>query len=289
MRALGGGCVGDVRLVALNDGRRVVVKHAEADGAGALAIEGRMLGFLAKWTDVPVPMVLAEAPGLLVMEAIESGGAFGAAAQEHAAAIFAHLHNVRPMDVRWGADEVAPEASCGDRAFGFGFDTVIGGLHQPNGWHGSWRSFFAEHRLVYMAREAERAGRLHRELRGRVERLAGRLEQWIDEPAHASLIHGDAWGGNILVEPSGTRVSALIDPATSFADPEVELAFGTLFGTFGAAFFEAYMCARPDWNSAGFFEQRRDLYNLYPLLVHVRLFGGGYVGDVEATLRKFGL
>lgn len=66
--------------------------------------------------------------------------------------------------------------------------------------------------------------------------------------------------------------------------PEIELAFGTLFGTFGPAFFRRYGELRP--LRPGFFEVRRDLYNLYPLLVHVRLFGGGYVGQVEAILSR---
>ena len=70
------------------------------------------------------------------------------------------------------------------------------------------------------------------------------------------------------------------------ADAEIELAFSTLFGTFGDAFFSRYAEIRPI--APGFFEERRDLYNLYPLLVHVRLFGGSYVAQVERTLTKFG-
>ncbi len=288
-RALGGGCVADVRRVELDDGRRVVAKCAAHGDEAALKIEARMLTFLSDWTSVSVPKVLASVPGLLVMEEVERDGAFDDEAQYDAASLFAALHAVRPTDVRWADGETPPDERLGDRAFGFGFDTVIGGLHQPNAWRGSWRDFFASQRLVHMACEAERAGRLSSELRLRVEQCAGKLDRWIQEPTEASLIHGDAWGGNILVTPGGGTVSALIDPALSFVDPEVELAFGTLFGTFGQAFFDQYALARPEWNSDGFIEERRDLYNLYPLLVHVRLFGGHYVGDVEMTLRKFGV
>jgi fructosamine-3-kinase len=100
-----------------------------------------------------------------------------------------------------------------------------------------------------------------------------------------SAIHGDLWGGNIL--SSGHRISGLIDPALYYADAEIELAFMTLFGSVGDRFFRSYgerSALRP-----GFFEARRDLYNLYPLLVHVRLFGGGYVAQVERTLDRFGV
>jgi len=82
------------------------------------------------------------------------------------------------------------------------------------------------------------------------------------------------------------RIAGFVDPAIYHADPEIELAFSTLFSTFGAPFFERYDEIRP--LNPGFFEVRRELYILYPLLVHVHLFGGGYLGGVEATLKKLG-
>ena len=121
-------------------------------------------------------------------------------------------------------------------------------------------------------------------LRARLETLAGQLERWLTEPRPA-LIHGDLWGGNVLA--ASGRISGFIDPAIYYADAEIELAFSTLFNTFGKAFFSHYNELRP--LAPGFFEERRDLYNLYPLLVHVRLFGGGYVGSVERTLKRFGV
>jgi fructosamine-3-kinase len=136
-----------------------------------------------------------------------------------------------------------------------------------------------------MADEASNARRLPARTRSRIDALAGRLERWIDDDAKPSLIHGDLWGGNILSRDS--RITGLIDPALYFADPEIELAFMTLFRSVGERFFRSYgerHKLRP-----GFFEARRDLYNLYPLLVHVRLFGGSYVAQVERTLDRFGV
>ena len=135
-----------------------------------------------------------------------------------------------------------------------------------------------------MGGEARRAGRLPEELFKRLEAFAGKIENWIAEPKHPSLIHGDLWGGNVL---SGQgRIAGFVDPAIYYADPEIELAFSTMFTTFGQPFFKRYGEIRPI--APGFFEERRDIYNLYPLLVHVRLFGSGYVSGVEHTLARFG-
>lgn len=264
IRALGGGCVGDVARVDLADGRRLVAKTGGPDSG--LAVEGFMLGRLAELSALPVPKVIHADDTLLLMEFIEASGGIDATAQVHAADLIAGLHAVR-----------------GD-AFGFERDTLIGGLHQPNPPTGRWLDFFRDQRLLYMGRQALEAGRLPGRLMARLETLAGRLDRWIEEPAHPSLLHGDLWTGNVLVHRS--RVVGFIDPAIYYGDAEIELAFGTLFGTFGQPFFSRYGEHRP--LKPGFFEVRRDLYNLYPLLVHVRLFGGSYVGSVDAILGRLG-
>lgn len=267
--ALAGGCVGDVRLAVFADGSRAVVK------AGSnLDIEAAMLLALRERSGLPVPGVLHSEPALLVMEHIENDGTISSrdSEQEHAAELLAALHGVKPQTPH-------------ERAFGFERETLIGGLRQPNDRSESWVEFFAERRLVFMAHEALRAGMIAQPLARRVERFARELlPSLIDEPAAPSLLHGDAWGGNILVRAG--RVAAFIDPAVYFGHAEVELAFGTLFGTFGERFFDAYCERRPI--GQGFFETRRDVYNLYPLLVHARLFGGGYASSVGSTLARHG-
>lgn len=262
---LSGGCVGDVLKATFDDGTSAVVKRAD-DADGGLDIEGWMLRFLAEHAPgLPVPPVLHADPGLLVMGRVEGGGGISAATQEHAADLLAELHAV-------SAD-----------AYGLERDTLIGGLHQPNPRTPSWIDFFRDHRLLHMAEEAHRSGRLPADVRRKVDALAGRLTEWIEEPAAPGLIHGDMWTGNVLTD--GRQVTGVIDPAIYYADPEIELAFSTLFGTFGEPFFRRYQEHRP--LKPGFFEARRDLYNLYPLLVHVRLFGGSYVGSVSRTLDRF--
>ncbi|MBC7952803.1 MAG: fructosamine kinase family protein [Rhodospirillaceae bacterium] len=257
---LSGGSVGHVTLITLENGGRVVAKQ----GAG-LEPEGWMLRFLASHTMLPVPHVIHADSQLLLMDYVEAGGAVTPAAETHAAELLAALHGHT-----W-------------HSFGAERDTVIGGLVQPNTPTRRWVDFFRDHRLLYMAEEAHKAGRLPAELMARVEVLAGRLNQWIDEPDHPRLIHGDCWGGNVLVKDG--RIAAFIDPALYYGHPEMELAFATLFGTFGDAFFARYGELRP--LEPGFWEARRDLYNLYPLLVHVRLFGGSYVDGVERIVHRF--
>lgn len=253
-RRLTGGCVGEVFRLDLADGGAVVAKL----GAG-LEPEGWMLRHLRG--KLPVPAVIHAGDDLLVMEWIEAGGS-PAAAQEHMADLLAALH-----------------ALDGPRRFGLERDTVIGGLPQPNPWEDRWLDFFRDHRLLFMAHRAN----LPAATRNRIETLAARLDRWFDEPERPSLIHGDCWDGNVLCR--GSRVAAFLDPALYWADAEIELAFGTLFGTFGPAFFRRYQQHRPI--RAGFFEARRDILNLYPLLVHVRLFGGSYLGQAEDVLRRF--
>ncbi len=263
---LAGGCVGDVSAAELASGERVVVKAAPAGTNAKLDLEGWMLSYLHDHSALPVPSVRHAAPDLLIMEHVVTSGGMTASAEQEAADHLAALHAIR-----------------GD-AFGLERDTLIGGLDQPNTETASWVTFFAEQRLLYMAGEAHTAGRLPAALMHRVEDLCGRLPTWLSEPAHPSLIHGDMWTGNVLCD--GGRIAGFVDPAAYYADAEIELAFSTLFGTFGDAFFSRYQEHRP--LAPGFFEERRDLYNLYPLLVHVRLFGGSYVQSVERTLKKFG-
>ena len=261
---MGGGCVGDVRRVTLEDGRAVVAKTG--DKGSGLDLEGFMLRYLRHTGGLPVPDVLFADDGVLLMSCLETSGGIGPGAHAEAADLLAALHGVEA------------------ETYGFERATVIGGLHQPNPPTESWVEFFRDQRLLYMARQGLDAGRLPAALMGRLETLAGRLGDWLTETARPSLIHGDMWTGNVLCNRG--RISGFVDPALYYADAEIELAFSTLFGTFGDAFFGRYGEHRP--LRPGFFEERLDLYNLYPLLVHVRLFGGSYVGSVDRTLAKFG-
>jgi fructosamine-3-kinase len=262
---MGGGCIAPVYRCDLAGGERIVAKQPSP--GRTLECEAWMLRYLEANSTLPVPAVLAATPDMLLLEYIESGDPLDARAEAHLAELLAALHAIE-----------GPH-------FGFERDTLIGPLDQPNPPAPRWLDFFREQRLLHRARAAHEAGRLPARLLARIEVLAARLGDWIEEPAHPSLIHGDCWSGNVLVKAG--RIAGLIDPAIHWAHPEIELAFGTLFGPFGDAFFRRYAERAP--LAPGFFEARRDLYNLYPLLVHVQLFGGGYVNSVARTLDKLGV
>ncbi len=262
---LSGGCIGQVYRVTLTNGEQLVAK-VDVNPQPKLTIEGFMLQYLASYSELPVPQVIYNDDRLLLMTFLPGGSHFGSAAQQHAAELLATLHNI-----------TAP-------AFGLERDTLIGGLHQPNPWTDSWLHFFGEHRLIYMAEQGAECGRLPQPVLHRVRRFCEHLDKWLVEPKRPSLIHGDVWTTNVLAQAG--RISGFVDPAIYFADPEIELAFTTLFGTFGEPFFERYGTIRP--LRPGFFSERRDIYNLYPLLVHVCLFGGSYVGSVDRILTRFG-
>jgi fructosamine-3-kinase len=263
-RPMGGGCIGEVYEAELSDGSKAVAKVDRA-GESHLEREAYMLRYLDENSNLPVPKVYHSSDTLLLMEFVEGSGNLSGA-EEHAAELLAALHGMTT------------------EAYGHERDTLVGSLSQPNPWTGSWVEFFRNQRLLYLSGAAHEAGRLPAELRDRIEKLAGKLDELLEEPKRPSLIHGDVWGGNVLAR--GDRIVAFLDPAIYHADPEIELAFIALFDTFGGRFFRRYGELREI--RPGFFEERRHLYNLYPLLVHVYFFGGHYVDSVEATLDQIG-
>lgn len=266
---LGGGCFAQVWRVTLADSGSVVVKL----GPG-MDVEARSLALLAEVGGVPTPRVMWSAPSVMVMEFVASAGGAAPEGEREAGVMLARLHGV--------VDPSTPAS----RPYGLGFDGLIGGLHQSNGEMEDWPTFFGERRLVAMAHQAaEVPGRIEASMVKRVERLAAKLGEMLPRRPFPSLMHGDLWSGNVLWR--GGRLCAMIDPAPYRGDAEVELAFITLFGTFGREFFEAYGVARP--LDRGFWAERRLVYTLYPLLVHIRLFGGSYVAHAERSLRALGV
>ncbi len=254
--------------VSFAEGPPVLAKVGAPDLPGHLEIEALMLRDLMVLSDLPVPGVLHCEPSLLAMEWIENDGPPSSVAHErHAAELLADLHA-----------RSAPSV-------GYGRNTVIGGLIQQNAEADSWIEFFAQRRLLYMGRIAMGEGALEAGEFRRLEALAGRLDHYLDEPEKPSLLHGDLWQGNILVK--GDQIVGLIDPAVYFGHREIELAFTTMFGTFGPAFFDAYSAIYPV--DKAFFEIRKDIYNLYPNLVHTTLFGRSYVPAIVRVLDRLGI
>lgn len=162
--------------------------------------------------------------------------------------------------------------------FGLGFNNYMGSLPQKNGFHDTWPEFFIRERLEPQVRLALERGY---DLRPAIERLYPGLVQLFPKESPA-LIHGDLWNGNYLVTGDGT--AALIDPAVSYGHREADLAMTMLFGGFPQEFYDGYQSEYPlerGW------KERMDLYNLYPLLVHLNLFGSSYLGEILRILKRY--
>jgi len=164
------------------------------------------------------------------------------------------------------------------QGFGWEQSNTIGSTPQVNSWKTSWLEFFAEHRLGYQLQLAHRRGGRfplgNKLLATLPEILAGHEPQ-------PSLVHGDLWSGNAAVTQQGEAV--VFDPAAYFGDREVDIAMTQLFGSFPANFYSAYNDAFPLLTG---YPQRRILYNLYHILNHFNLFGGGYESQANQMIES---
>ncbi len=230
-----------------------------------LDTEAWMLKFLKQNSKLPVPEVYYNNEHIILMEFIESHDMIDYRGQRHAAEQLAELHQIK-------SDQ-----------YGLERDTVIGSLRQPNKQGKDWVSFFAEQRLLHMARAALDEGKIDSRMVQQTEKLAGKLSDILKDAAGPALVHGDVWGGNMIIGRG--KIEAFLDPAIYYADPEVELAFIRLFNTFDDSFFARYHDINPI--RPGFHEERADIYNLYPLLVHTRLFGASYARKAQKILDRF--
>lgn len=262
-QSVGGGCInsayriGDGRrsfFVKLNTPHGLDMFEAEADGLRELGAAGAV--------KVPVPLVTGIAAGqaYIVMEALELGGSGSAArlGQE-----LASLHRTTRSH------------------FGWYRDNTIGSTPQYNSEDESWVAFWRRQRLMPQLEMAARRG-AGGVLQKKGERLRAGLPGFFrDYSPLPSLLHGDLWAGNYAYCHDGTP--ALFDPAVYYGDREAEIAMTELFGGFGRDFYDAYNEA---WPLDEGYAVRKTLYNLYHILNHYNLFGGGYAAQAEAMIDR---
>lgn len=168
-----------------------------------------------------------------------------------------------------------------DNGFGLDYDNYIGSLAQGNQWTENWYNFYAEQRLLPLFHKAFDSGCFNKSDSNNLDRVLLKLPEIIPSEKPA-LIHGDLWSGNYLIDDNGAP--CLIDPAVYYGHRETELAFMQLFGGFDASLYENYHSIFPIESG---FQERKDLHQLYPLLVHSVLFGGHYVQQVKGVLNKW--
>ena len=248
---LAGGDLSEVLLVPRDEAEPLVAK-----GGSAVAVEAAMLRALAA-SGLPAPAVEAEHEHVLLLAHVANDGIFSPHAWADIGAALRRLHGQVAENYGWPADY------------------ALGTVALDNRESRDWPRFWGEQRLVAAA------SLLDRPWRERVERLAARLPALLPTAPPASLLHGDLWSGNILV--AGGRLAALIDPACYHGHAEVDLAMLRLFDTPPVEFDEAYGIVDP----AGA-EERLPLYQLFPALVHLRLFGGTYAPLVDRLLGAVG-
>ncbi len=177
----------------------------------------------------------------------------------------ARMHKQKPVDGRYGLDH----------------DNYIGSLHQSNRPRDTWADFFVTERLEVQLRMARDKGKAGRELTRQFEAFYRHLSDFFPEEP-PSLLHGDLWSGNYMTGSGGEAV--IIDPAVYYGHRYMDLGMSRLFGGFNQSFYRSYMDTYPMESN---WEQSMDIANLYPLMVHVNLFGGGYIGSVKSILRRF--
>jgi fructosamine-3-kinase len=249
-KALHGGCLSQILLITLDDGREAIVKCC-----GDPPVEAAMLRAIAA-SGAPAPQVFAAEGGILVMEAMRADGGLSNAWASLGEAL-AKLHRAKGNACGWADD--------------YAFGTVA----IENGWMKSWPVFWAERRLL------PNCSHVASTLARRLEALAADLPNRLPELLAPSLLHGDLWGGNILA--AGNEVTALIDPACYYGHGEVDIAMLNLFDGPSPAFYNAYGALERGW------KERLIIYQLWPALVHVRLFGSGYMPMADRLLSHAGV
>ncbi|GIT97231.1 fructosamine kinase family protein [Sulfurovum sp. TSL1] len=257
------GQIGSIYIASVVD-QRYVVKHSEE--TEKLAIEARMLEDLYE-AKIRVPRVIISKGPFLVLEQIETIAQDKSAQEVEAAKLLSRLHSVTNEN----------------RMYGYYYDTTIGPFTQKNEQtQYNWTLFLGQMRIMPMARHCYDMGKLPKQVVDRLEALCRDLYKRIDiRTISPSLLHGDVWSGNVLFEREG---ACLIDPAIYYGDKEMELAFILLFGTFGETFFNTYREHHP--LSDDFYESKVPLYQIYPILVHVALYGGSYLAELEGILKR---
>jgi len=262
--SIAGGCINQACRIRGQDGRRFFVKLNEARHLPMFAAEAAGLDAIAATRAIRVPHPVArgtaDAHSFLVLEYLELSPRGNAQQLGEQLAALHRIHSAQ---------------------FGFAQDNFIGTMPQQNGWKDEWTDFWREQRLGFQLRLAAQngyGGQLQTLGEKLLDALPAFFEGYITQP---SLLHGDLWGGNHAYLSDGTPV--IFDPAPYYGDRECDLAMTELFGGYPADFYAAYRAAYPlDTGYAA----RRDLYNLYHILNHANLFGGGYVRQAEQMMQS---
>ena len=260
---IGGGDINQARLLKTTKGNFFIKINQALFAADMFEKEAKGLALLAETKTIRIPEVIAhgqmDGSAFLLLEYIETGFR---------------------QDGFWEAfgHSLADLHKCSAPQFGLGHNNYIGSLPQANGLHNSFVDFYMNERLQPQLDLAISSKLLNNTDEKHLQKLYKKLPDLCPNELPA-LIHGDLWSGNFLVSAESHPV--LIDPSAAYSHRELDIAMSRLFGGFDRPFYRAYEEAYP---LAPGFEKRLPVYQLYYLMVHVNLFGGGYVGSVRRIL-----
>lgn len=261
-QSVGGGSINAAHVLKGRDDRKFFVKLNDASLVDMFAAESDGLNEMLSVNAIKVPKPIcwgtSGSKAYIVMEYILLGGkGNGAKAGEQLAA----LHQKQQDQ------------------FGWYRDNTIGSTPQPNTLCGDWLEFYSRHRLGFQLKLAESNG-FHGRLISDGERLLTELRAFFtDYQPVPSLLHGDLWGGNYATTKDGEPV--IFDPAVYYGDREADIAMTELFGGFPRDFYSAYHAT---WPLDAGYKVRKTLYNLYHIINHANLFGGGYASQAEGMI-----
>lgn len=264
VRQVGGGSIHHAYRLQTDSGP-VFLKLNVTEQLAGFEAEAAGLEALAATNTLRVPRVLgcgrAQDTAYLLLEWLELGGSSATGGRSLGEGLAA-LHRYT------------------GKAFGFARDNFIGSTPQPNPWTDDWIEFFREQRLGFQLRLAVDNGFGFLQVDGRrlMDSLDGFFDAYQPEP---SLLHGDLWAGNQGCTGAGEPV--IFDPAVYYGDRETDIAMTGLFGGFSREFYQSYEAA---WPLSTGWEARAELYQLYHVLNHANLFGGGYARDAHGRIRK---
>lgn len=263
VKSIHGDDINESAKIELESGDKLFVKWNNSAPDSMFSAEAKGLALLNDaGTHLKIPDSKLQKNHFLVLEWIDEGGGKTNSAYDFGVEL-AKLHQ------------------NSSNSFGLDHDNFIGRLPQSNQQHSNWPDFYAIERIEPQVKMGVESGKLTRSVLRDVQKLYSKLGS-IFPTEKPALLHGDLWSGNYMFTKSGN--ASIYDPAVYYGHREMEIAMTRLFGGFSANFYEGY---NNEYPLEPGFEDRVNICNLYPILVHANLFGGSYSRQAENIINRY--
>ena len=268
MNSLSGGCISSSYKVNTKDGNSYFLKYNYSSGSDMFLTEAHGLQELDKPGVITIPKVISFDKEFILLDLIENSGRSKNFSEDFGRK-FAVLHKFN------------------NEKYGFYEDNYIGSNPQlnipDNDEEKNWTKFYFQKRILYQFHLAEKSGNSTSDLRSSISKLENKIDLIVtDNSEKPSLLHGDLWGGNYMVDKNG--FACLIDPAVYYGNREADLAMTKLFGGFDSEFYRAY---NEEFPLPDGYDYRENIYKLYHVLNHLNLFGSGYYSQAISLIKYY--